>query len=229
MKVLALGAHPDDVEIFMYGLLSICKSRGDEIFIAIATDGGAGSVLTKENLIETRKKETKKGLYFLTDPYLMNFSDGYLISEPNAFSTIKNYILQVNPNLIVTHDPNDYHSDHRILSKMVTNAASFLCPVIFCDTLLGVNFSPDFYINISSIFEEKKRAILCHKSQNPGKFIDAITIQNSFRSAQCNLGMGNYAECYRYEKRFPFSDISSLLPKTIENIPYYKNIKNALI
>lgn len=229
MKVLALGAHPDDIEIFMYGFLSLCKSRGDEIFIAIATDGGAGKVLKKENLVDTRKQETKKGLSFLTDPYFMSFRDGYLISEPNVFATIKNYIVTVNPDLIVTHDPNDYHPDHRTLSKIVTDATGFLCPVIFCDTLLGINFKPDFYINITSFFEEKKRAILYHKSQNPCKFINAITIQNSFRSAQCNLGVGNYAECYRYEKRFPFSDISSLIPKTIQNIPYYKNIKNALI
>ena len=229
MKVLALGAHPDDVEIFMYGFLSICKNRGDEIFISIATDGGAGIVLKNENLIEIRKKETKKGLSFLTNPYFMNFRDGFLINEPHAFSIIKNYILSVNPDLIVTHDPNDYHPDHRMLSKLVTDAAGFMCPVIFCDTLLGINFKPDFYINITSFFEEKKSAIMHHKSQNPRKFIDAITIQNSFRSAQCNLGLGNYAECYRYEKRFPFSDISSLIPKTIQNIPYYKNIKNALI
>ena len=42
MKILAVGAHPDDIEIFMYGFLSICRDRGDEIFLSIATDGSAG-------------------------------------------------------------------------------------------------------------------------------------------------------------------------------------------
>ena len=45
MKILALGAHPDDIEIFMLGLLLCFKSRGDEIYMAIATDGAAGELL----------------------------------------------------------------------------------------------------------------------------------------------------------------------------------------
>ena len=44
MRILALGAHPDDLEIFCYGLLAACKSRGDELHLAVATDGAAGVV-----------------------------------------------------------------------------------------------------------------------------------------------------------------------------------------
>ena len=42
MKILAVGAHPDDIEIFMYGLLSVCKNRGDELVLVVATEGAAG-------------------------------------------------------------------------------------------------------------------------------------------------------------------------------------------
>ena len=45
MKILAIGAHPDDIEIFMYGFLSVCLKRGDEIYTMIATDGSAGKIL----------------------------------------------------------------------------------------------------------------------------------------------------------------------------------------
>ena len=62
MKVLAIGAHPDDIEIFMYGLLSVCKKRKDEISLLIATDGSAGGDKSSINLIKTRKKETIKGI-----------------------------------------------------------------------------------------------------------------------------------------------------------------------
>ena len=60
MKILAIGAHPDDIEIFMYGFLSVCKNRGDEIDLIIATDGAAGSVLSNVNLAEIRKKPSEK-------------------------------------------------------------------------------------------------------------------------------------------------------------------------
>ncbi|MBT6566373.1 MAG: PIG-L family deacetylase, partial [Candidatus Puniceispirillum sp.] len=42
MKIVGIGAHPDDVEIFFYGFLAACKARGDDISIGVATDGAAG-------------------------------------------------------------------------------------------------------------------------------------------------------------------------------------------
>ena len=50
MKILAIGAHPDDIEIFMYGLLSIFKSSGNKIFLCVVTDGSEGKVLFNKNL-----------------------------------------------------------------------------------------------------------------------------------------------------------------------------------
>ena len=62
MKILAIGAHPDDIEIFMYGILSIYSKRNDEINMIVATDGAAGNVTTNKNLSKIRKKETKEAL-----------------------------------------------------------------------------------------------------------------------------------------------------------------------
>ena len=73
MKILAIGAHPDDIEIFMYGFLASCKSRGDEIYMIVATDGGAGKVIEKSNIVEIRKNETIMGLKKLGS-HLFKFS-----------------------------------------------------------------------------------------------------------------------------------------------------------
>ena len=62
MKILAIGAHPDDIEIFMFGLLILLKNRGDKIYLAVATDGSLGGVDYKNSLIKKRKKETIEGL-----------------------------------------------------------------------------------------------------------------------------------------------------------------------
>ena len=48
MKILALGAHPDDIEIFMYGLVSIYKKEGNQVFTMIATDGAKGGSQTDD-------------------------------------------------------------------------------------------------------------------------------------------------------------------------------------
>ena len=50
MRILAMGAHPDDLEIFCYGLLAACKDRGDELHLAVATDGAAGAAVSYTHL-----------------------------------------------------------------------------------------------------------------------------------------------------------------------------------
>ena len=229
MKILAIGAHPDDIEIFMYGVLSIFSKRNDEISMIVATDGGAGSVLTNENLSEIRKKETMEALKTFGIPIFLGYLDGELSTQIDIISTLKKHIDSVNPDLIITHPPEDYHSDHRSLSYYVKESAGFKYPVLFCETLMGVNFNPNIYIDISAYFKDKSKAILKHKSQKPEKFLKAIEINNKFRAAQCNAGGESYAEVFRFEPSFPFVDLRSLLPPTMPIRPYYKNIPSSLI
>ena len=229
MKILAIGAHPDDIEIFMFGLLSVYLSRGDEIGLIVATDGAVGNVLSNKSLSIIRKKETINALMNLGKPDLLEFPDGKLSDSKNVRSTLNEKIKKFNPDLIITHAPEDYHPDHRALSKYVLDSASFNFPVIFCESLMGVNFTPNYYIDISKHFELKKNAILKHKSQNSEKFYKAIEINNRFRAAQCNAPDGSYAEVYRFEPTFPFLDIRSLLPKSLPIRSYYKNLSNSLI
>ena len=94
---------------------------------------------------------------------------------------------------------------------------------------MGVNFVPEYYVDITKFFSLKKTAILSHKSQNPRRFFEATQILNRFRSAQCNAPEDHYAEAYRFEKTFPFSDIRNMLPSPPTYKPYYKNLKGALL
>jgi len=229
MRILAIGAHPDDIEIFMFGLLQLYKSRNDDVFMAIATDGAAGNVLNYPDLVEVRKRETIDALKSLGTPVFFGFPDGELSLNKNIKQKIKEYIISIRPDLIITHAPEDYHSDHRALSSIVTTATGFICPIIYADTLMGVNFTPDYYIDITCFFKEKKEAILSHKSQAPEKFLEATEILNRFRSAQCNAPKGHYAEAYRSEKRFPFTEIRHLLPENPKNRPFYINSLDSMI
>ena len=229
MKILAIGAHPDDIEIFMYGFLAVCKKRGDQINMVIATDGAAGEVKIKNNLKNLRKKEAFQGLSHLGIPLFLDLPDGNLSSNVNAEKIINNHINKINPDLIITHCPEDYHPDHRALSLYVLQSAGFKCAIVYADTLMGVNFIPDVYVDITEFFEEKKTAISCHKSQRPKKFIDAVDIWNRFRSAQCNGPELSFAEAYRVNKSFPFVDIRSMLPKEPKYRPFYSKDSDGLM
>ncbi len=229
MKILAIGAHPDDIEIFMYGLLSVCQQRGDEVSLIVATDGAAGNVKSSINLTVVRELETRKALKNLGSLTLLGLPDGNLSESKNAAEVLRNAINIVNPDIIVTHDPEDYHSDHRALSKYVQDVANFKYPIIFSDTLMGINFNPDFFIDITDFIQHKKKAIICHKSQSPEKFVSLVELMNRYRAAQCNAPHLNYAEAYRINRRFPFTDIRSLLPDPPPLVPFYTNNPKAFI
>ena len=229
MKILAVGAHPDDIEIYMYGLLMVCLKRGDNIYPVVATDGSLGNVLIKKNLKNIIKKDAMKSLKKFEKPIFLDSKDGDLSSDFLLIKKINKIILSIGPDLIITHSPLDYHPDHRALSKFVKNASGFRSPILYADTLMGLNFNPSIYIDITANIEEKNFAIMCHKSQNPEKFVNATKLLNNFRAAQCNGNVNGYAEAYCFEKYFPFSDIRELLPEAPVTNKYYKNSKNSFL
>ena len=229
MKILALGAHPDDIEIFMFGLVSIYKREGHDVFTMVATDGSKGGFPEGELLSKKREKEAIAGLKKLSKPTFLNLPDGELGEEPEHKKIIKENILNIMPDLIITHSQNDYHSDHRSLSFLTSSVVSHYIPILYCDTLMGVNFNPNFYFDITDYCFLKEEAILKHKSQNPQRFVDLFKLMNSYRAAQCNAPKGKFAEAYVFEPSFPFSEIRDILPSPLKLRPFHIKNQNGFL
>jgi LmbE family N-acetylglucosaminyl deacetylase len=222
LNIAAIGAHPDDIEIFMYGFLAAAKARGDSLALIVATDGAAGMGTSQK-----RTAETKDGLANLGSPQVLGLPDGGLAHT--GADRITEAINTAKPDLILTHSPHDYHPDHRALSSYVTDAAGFRCPVLFADTLMGVGFSPDYYVDITPHIEAKAEAIMAHESQQPKRFVEAMRMMNRYRAAQCNAPEGHYAEAYQFDRRFPFVDLRMMLPPAPPYRPFYVADSDALI
>jgi len=221
MKVLAIGAHPDDIEIFMYGLLSIYKKEGHEVYTMIATDGAKGGAIKGNKLVKERANEAISGLEKISLPIFLNLPDGELGEESEHRKIIKENILKIMPDLIVTHSENDYHADHKSLSLITKGAVSHYIPILYCDTLMGINFNPNYYVDITNYHRSKKEAVLKHKTQKPQRFVDLFELMNSYRAAQCNAPKGKYAEAYSFVPSFPFSDIREILPAPLKLRPFH--------
>ncbi len=86
---------------------------------------------------------------------------------------------------------------------------------------MGINFNPNFYVDITEHFLLKKEAILKHKTQKPQRFVDLFKLMNSYRAAQCNAPKGSYAEAYFFKPSFPFSDIREVLPTPLKLRPFH--------
>jgi len=213
LKILALGAHPDDIEIFMFGTMAAYAAQGAELTFAIATDGAKGGRSDPRVLARVRRQEAAAAAALIgAAPRFLDFPDGDLVADAALIGALKALIREIGPDLAITHAPNDYHGDHRALSDGVRIAASFGVPVLHADTMGGTGFAPTHYVEISGHADIKAKAIRMHQSQDPDRFVDIARTQNAFRSGQCNGAPGSLAEAYRFEPMFPFGDIRALLP-----------------
>jgi N-acetylglucosamine malate deacetylase 1 len=213
MRILALGAHPDDVEIYMFGTLAAARARGAAIEIAVATDGAAGGTGDPAELRHTRRREAAMAARLLgVEPRFLNFPDSGLVAEPVVIAALKALIERTAPDLLITHAPNDYHGDHRALSDAVRIAANFHVPVLWADTLMGAGSAPTHYVEVTPHVELKGQAIRAHVSQDPERLVTIALELSRHRAAQANGVPGSHAEAFRFEPIFPFVDIRDLLP-----------------
>lgn len=214
MKILAIGAHPDDLEIFAFGTLAAWTAMGAQLSLAVATDGAKGGLLPPSELRDLRKKETRLALADVAKdgPIMMGFPDGKLRADAELEAAIAGLIADFGADLVLTHAPNDYHADHRALSAAVLQAANFTTPVLFMDTLNGTGFVPTHWVDVTPYWAQKERAILAHQTQDPDRFVLMANRQAAFRAGECHGLVTDRAEAFRFEPRFPFADIRSLLP-----------------
>jgi LmbE family N-acetylglucosaminyl deacetylase len=212
MRILGIGAHPDDVEIFFFGTLAAAQASGAEIGWLIATDGSKGGKASPAKLRATRRREAMAAAALLAVmPGFLGRIDGELAGDAEVGRLIEAEILRRKPDLIITHAPNDYHPDHRALSRLVSDAARFRAPVAFADTLMGAGFAPTIFVDVTAHMERKHEAIRCHASQRPDRFVAATETWNRFRALQANAP-DSYAEAFRFEPVYPFADVRALLP-----------------
>ena len=136
--------------------------------------------------------------------------------EINEISDAQFSEIQDNDHILVdVRTAEEYESGH------IQDAVNFDFPILYSETLMGINFLPDYYVDITDYYELKKEAILKHKTQNPDRFVDLFELMNSYRAAQCNAPKGTYAEAYSFIPSFPFSDIREILPLALKLRPFH--------
>ncbi len=232
-RVLAIGAHPDDVEIFCGGTLAKFAKQGVKVTFMTVTNGDKGSFeKSVDEIIKMRKQECISAGKIINANWIgLGFSDAKLIWNEKLHIKMIQAIQQVNPDLIITHPPKDYHSDHEEVSKTVTKASFFVTcpqfvknakvadkvpPVYFMDSMCGVDFIPDEYVDITNEIDEKIAMYAEHKSQHKylGEregidFFDMIKTTAHYRGLQCGV---QYAEGFKQFKEWGRLSTERLLP-----------------
>jgi LmbE family N-acetylglucosaminyl deacetylase len=126
VRVLVLGAHPDDAEFHAGGLIARHVQAGNVVKVISVTDGGAGHHrLKRDELVARRRAEaTEAGRRAGVFEYLTwDFHDGRLQPTLEVRDAIIREIRQFRPDLVLTHRTCDYHPDHRAVGQAVQDAS----------------------------------------------------------------------------------------------------------
>lgn len=192
--ILAVGAHPDDIDIGCAGTVAKYIKEGAEVYYLVLTDGSKGSEdpkISNARLIKLRRQEQQKAadLLGVTKVFFLDFIDGELENTPILRKQIVKIIRQIKPTTVICWDPTLYyddsrmfinHPDHRKAGEatldsvypFARNARTFpeflksrLKPHVV-EELLLFNFSKaNYFVDISKTIDKKITALSCHKSQ----------------------------------------------------------------
>jgi LmbE family N-acetylglucosaminyl deacetylase len=186
--VLAIGAHPDDVEILCAGTLALLHAKGWDVKCATMTPGDCGSTTrTRADISAIRRKEAAASAALLNGTYrCMECDDIFIAYDRPTLLKVITLVRQIRPALVFAMSPEDYMIDHEITSDVVRTAcfsagmnnietegaAPFpsVPSLYYMDPMegkdaLGRIIHPTTIVDISSTIGMKEQMLLCHESQ----------------------------------------------------------------
>lgn len=233
MNVLAVGAHPDDLEILCAGTLAKFSKEGHKVIMAHTCNGNKGHHhIPSDELARIRDKEADTSARIIKAKHInLDIEDADAYLEREQVLKCVELIRKAKPDVIITHSPDDYMSDHIVTSKLIFNASFIatlphaktehryfekITPIYYMDTVAGVKFQPTDYVDISRTFATKKKMLSCHKSQlkwlkehDKTDILEFIETIARFRGLQCGV---LYAEGFQRAEAWGRNITKRLLP-----------------
>ena len=192
MQVLAVGAHPDDVELGCGATLLRHVARGDTVTVLVMTAGQRGQVDGMSRQAEQEDAATQLGATLRWG----GFTDGSVPDGPEAITVIDDVVAATGAEVLYTHATDDTHQDHRATATASLAAARRLSSVLQYETPSTQRFEPTIYVDVFETLEAKLGALRSHLSQvvREGPVdLEAIEAQARFRGFQ---GRIRYAEAF---------------------------------
>lgn len=224
LRILAIGAHPDDVDQLCGGTLAKYAHAGHHVTVAVATNGNAGSaVLSAQEIARIRHDETRAACAVIgADLIWMDFDDEWLFDDrPTRVRFIDAY-REARPDIVIAHSLDDYHPDHRISGQVAADARipsavrlvgtalphlEEIPRLYTMDTVGALHDDLDVFVDISDEIETKRRMLSAHASQKEWldhifdvSFIESVDAQAAHRGKVIGV---RYAEAFKEVRIHP--------------------------
>jgi LmbE family N-acetylglucosaminyl deacetylase len=182
MNILAVGAHPDDVEYCCAGTLAKYAAQGNRITIATSTSGNIGSAThSMDEIAKIRKSEAAASAAVIGAEYIcLDYNDEMFFDDKEARLRFIDLVRYAQADVILTHNLQDYNPDHELTGKIIRDIAVMIpiahlktknppydaIPKIFYfETACSFNFQPTDYVDITDYYDKKLQMLNCHESQ----------------------------------------------------------------
>jgi LmbE family N-acetylglucosaminyl deacetylase len=180
MNILAIGPHPDDIEIGCAGTMLKYAQKGHNVFFLLITRGERGGKS------ELRKQEQIKAANIIgaSDVFWAGFKDTELLEKANEIiHVVEGYIKKIQPSFIFVNFFDDTHQDHRTVNRSVLSAARYVRNVMFYEVPTTNNFIPNVFVDIGSCMDKKLEALKAHASQVMKTNIQDLSILDIAKSS----------------------------------------------
>jgi len=201
MRILAIGAHYDDVEIGCGGMLLKRAAQGDQIFILSITDSGYN---TPNNGVsrsaDVAYQEAQKAADIIgAELICLNKPTLHLIHNEEFAYEFDDVIQRTQPDVVLTHWGGDFHSDHAAVSLSSVRAARHIGTILMYRSnwySTETTFNGNYFVDISDYLEQKLELIRVYRSVlEPVDYswIDFIRKQNEYEGLRIGV---RAAECF---------------------------------
>src|SRR5712691_8664519 len=164
MNILALGAHPDDIEIGCGGTLLKYARAGHAVYLMVLTEGAQGGS------VKVRRDEQLASCRILGAKEVFWGGHPDTVNKSAPSFTFDNYF-------------DDTHQVHRHLATCTVPATRYTRNVLFYETPTTQNFSPTVYVDIDGLLEDKVRSLEAHASQVQKTNVEGLSILEVARSS----------------------------------------------
>jgi LmbE family N-acetylglucosaminyl deacetylase len=194
-RVLAVGAHPDDVELGCGATLLAHAAAGDAVSLLVMTGGENGP--GDDGLPTQRRREQEAAARVLGARLLWGgLTDCHVTADATAVSIVEHALAATDADVVYVHAPEDSHQDHRAVAAAVLSAARRMSRVVHYQSPSTLGFAPTVFVDVTGFLSGKLAALRAHESQVESSAMvepDAVVATARYWGAQARVG---YAEAF---------------------------------
>lgn len=185
MKILAIGAHPDDIEFGCGGALLKYGIEGHKIYLLVMSKGDKGG----DPEVRQREQESSARILKAEKMIFGGYVDTEIVHNLDLIKKIESILNEINPDIIFVNYFDDTHQDHMNLARSTMSATRYIKNVIFYEGPTTQNFSPNTFVDIGPVLDKKIECLKAHTSQVSKTNIEDLPILEVAKSAATFRGI----------------------------------------